>query len=317
VVVARVMPADKLRIARALRGRGHVVAMTGDGVNDAPALREADVGIAMGASGSDVAREVADLVLLDDHFATIVAAVELGRATFTNVRRFLTYHLADNVAELAPFAVWALTAGQVPLALGVLQILALDIGTDMLPAAALGAEPPNRRVMQGAARTGSLVDRPLLARAFGVLGLTEALVAMTTFVLVLTAGGWSWGGTPDDQLLMTASGAAFAAIALGQMANAFACRSTTLPVWRLRLAGNPLVLSAVAAEVVLLAAFLGLPPLAHLLGGGWPSALGWGLAAGAVPLLLLADAAQKTLSRRRRPRPAAAPRAPARSPATP
>ena len=110
-VVARVTPADKLRIARALRERGHVVAMTGDGVNDAPALREADVGVAMGASGSDVTREVADLVLLDDHFATIVAAVELGRATFSNVRRFLTYHLADNVAELAPFALWALTGG--------------------------------------------------------------------------------------------------------------------------------------------------------------------------------------------------------------
>ena len=111
-VVARVSPGDKLRIARVLRARGHVVAMTGDGVNDAPALREADVGVAMGASGSDVAREAADLVLLDDHFATIVAAVELGRATFANVRRFLTYHLTDNVAELAPFAAWALTGGQ-------------------------------------------------------------------------------------------------------------------------------------------------------------------------------------------------------------
>src|SRR5512139_1395662 len=156
-VVARVTPADKLRIARALRGRGHVVAMTGDGVNDAPALREADVGVAMGASGSDVAREAADLVLLDDHFGTIVAAIELGRATFRNVRRFLTYHLTDNVAELAPFAIWALTGSNIPLAIGVLQVLALDIGTDMLPALALGAEPPNPRVMAGR-RTQSVVD---------------------------------------------------------------------------------------------------------------------------------------------------------------
>ncbi len=133
-VVARVSPEDKLRIARGLRRRGHVVAMTGDGVNDAPALREADVGVAMGASGSDVARESSDLVLLDDHFATIVRAIELGRATFQNVRRFLTYHLTDNVAELAPFAVWALSGGSFPLAIAVLQVLALDIGTDLLPA---------------------------------------------------------------------------------------------------------------------------------------------------------------------------------------
>ena len=100
------------------------------------------MGVAMGASGSDVARESADLVLLDDHFATIVRAIEQGRATFQNVKRFLTYHLTDNVAELAPFALWALTGGSFPLAIGVLQVLALDIGTDMLPALALGREPP-------------------------------------------------------------------------------------------------------------------------------------------------------------------------------
>ena len=176
-VVARVTPGQKLRIARVLRQRGHVVAMTGDGVNDAPALREADVGVAMGQSGSDVTKAAADLVLLDDHFATIVNAVELGRATFANVRRLLTYHLTDNVAELAPFAAWALTGGQLPLAIGVLQVLALDIGTDMLPALALGAEPPSRRIMSGRVRKRSLIDGRLLRRALLVLGVTEAVCA--------------------------------------------------------------------------------------------------------------------------------------------
>jgi magnesium-transporting ATPase (P-type) len=301
VVVARVTPADKLRIARALRGRGHVVAMTGDGVNDVPALREADVGVAMGASGSDVAREAADLVLLDDHFATIVHAVELGRATFANVRRFLTYHLTDNVAELAPFVVWAMTAGQVPLAITVLQVLALDIGTDMLPALALGTEPQGRRVMQGPLASRRVVDRSLLTRSFGVLGPVEAASSLAVFVAVLLTGGWTWGATPSPALLGTASGSAFATIALAQMANAFACRSDKLPPWRLRVTGNPAVLWAVGAEALLLVVFLGVPPLAGVLGGTWPSSLGWAGAFGGALALLLADAAHKRLRRRNRP----------------
>ena len=276
-VVARVAPQDKLRIARSLRGHGHVVAMTGDGVNDAPALREADVGVAMGASGSDVARESADLVLLDDHFATIVRAIELGRATSQNVRRFLTYHLTDNVAELTPFALWALSGGSYPLAIAVLQVLALDIGTDMLPALALGAEPPRQGIMSGRRRR-TVLDRALLVRALLILGVTEATLSMGAFTLVLVHGGWRLGEEPSPALHALASGTAFAAIAVGQMANAFACRSTTRPVWRLSLRSNPLVLAAVAAEALLLVAFLGVPWLAELLGGSWPSALGWSAA---------------------------------------
>ncbi|MCZ7631293.1 MAG: HAD-IC family P-type ATPase [Microthrixaceae bacterium] len=164
LIVARVDPETKLRIAKALQERGHVVGMTGDGVNDGPALREADIGIAMGASGSDVAREAADLVLLDDNFATIVAAVRQGRATFANARRFLTYHLTDNVAELTPFAIWALSGGRFPLALSVLQVLALDIGTDTFSAAALGAEPASDRVMHQAPVSGRLLNRTVAIR---------------------------------------------------------------------------------------------------------------------------------------------------------
>jgi magnesium-transporting ATPase (P-type) len=300
-VVGRVTPEDKFRIARALRAAGHVVAMTGDGVNDAPALREADVGVAMGASGSDVARESADLVLLDDHFATIVKAVELGRATFQNVRRFLTYHLTDNVAELAPFVAWAVTGGQFPLAIGVLQVLALDIGTDMLPALALGAEPPRKGIMRGR-RTRNVVDRQVLGRAFGRLGLTEAVCSLAAFTLVLVTGGWSWGSEPSDALLARASGTAFAAIALGQVANAMVCRSTTVPVWRLDLGGNRLVLGAIGAEVLLLGLFLGWPPLAGLLGGSWPGLAGWACAAATAVAVIVVDGLSKGLASRVRAR---------------
>ncbi|MGW6442623.1 cation-translocating P-type ATPase [Lentzea sp. NPDC055074] len=303
VVVARVTPADKLRIAQALQRRGHVVAMTGDGVNDGPALRAADIGVAMGASGTDVAREAADLVLLDDHFGTIVAAVELGRATFANIRRFLTYHLTDNVAELTPFVVWALSGGSIPLAITVLQVLALDIGTDLTPALALGAEPPNSRTMRGRLRTGSLIDASLVRRVFGVLGPAEALVSMTAFLVVLLVGGWRLGATPDAALLATASGTAFTAIVLGQLANAYACRSAARPVTWKRLWGNRLLLWAVGFELVVLVVFLFVPPLPALLGGRAPSALGWVLAAATVPAVLLADAAAKAvLVRRQAPR---------------
>ena len=301
-VVARATPEDKLRIARALRARGHVVAMTGDGVNDGPALREADIGVAMGASGTDVAREAADLVLLDDHFATIVTAVGYGRATFTNIRRFLTYHLTDNVAELAPFLLWGLTGGAVPAALGVLQVLAIDIGTDMLPALALGAEPPSRAAVRDQARTGHLVDGRVLGRAFGVLGPAEAAVQLGAFLTVLVLGGWTWGDTPSAALLAAASGTAFTAIVFGQLANAFACRSETRPigVWSLR--GNRLLLGAIACEVVLLGVFLGVPPVADVLGQSVPTALGWVLAALAAPAVVLADTVQKAVSRARHPR---------------
>ena len=300
VVVARVTPEDKLRIARALRRRGHVVAMTGDGVNDAPALREAAIGVAMGRSGTDVAREAADIVLLDDNFETIVAAIAQGRSTFANIRRFLTYHLADNVAELAPFVVWALAAGHFPLAIGVLQVLALDIGTDVFPALALGAEPPERRALDGPPIRGHLLDRGLLFRAFGVLGLTEAVVALTAFTVVLKAGGWQFGDeSPSTPTLLMASGTAFTAIVLGQAANAFACRSATRPAWSLSPRTNPLLIAAVAVELGVLLALLYVPPVAALLGHAGPSVLGYAVAGLAVPAVLVVDALHKRLRRRR------------------
>ena len=153
--------------------------------------------------------------------------------------------------------------------------------------------------MQGPAHTGPLVNAALLRRAFAVLGLVEATMAILTFVTVLTLGGWSWGETPSAGLLATASGSAFAVIAVSQMANAFACRSATVPAWRVPLTTNKFVLAAVAAELVLLVAFVGIPGLAGLLGGSWPSPVGWSLAAASAVLLVLADGAHKHWRRHR------------------
>jgi magnesium-transporting ATPase (P-type) len=296
VVVSRVAPEDKLRIARALRAQGHVVAMTGDGVNDGPALQEADIGVAMGRSGTDVAREASDLVLLDDNFETIIAAIEQGRATFANMRRFLTYHLTDNVAELTPFVIWALSGGRFPLALGVLQILCLDLVTDQLPALALGTESPTERTLREPPRGQHLVDGALLRRVFGVLGPAEALVEMSAFVVTLLASGWRPDqGVPEPRALLAASGAAFAAVVIGQAANAFACRSTTVTPATLGWRSNPLLLAGVAAELLMLLGLLYVEPLAQLLGQRPPSAEGWAVAALAAPVALAADAIHKRL----------------------
>ena len=296
VIVSRISPADKLRIAQALQARGHVVAMTGDGVNDGPALQAADIGVAMGKSGTDVARAAADLVLLDDDFATIVAAIEQGRATFANIHRFLTYHLTDNVAELTPFVVWALSGGRFPLALGVLQILCLDIGTDLLPALALGNEGPSDGVLLRPPESRHLIDKTLLVRVFCVLGPAEALAEMTAFIVALLAAGWRPGHSfPTGYPLMAASGAAFAAVVIGQAANAFACRSATRSPGRVGWRSNRFLLWAVAVELAALAGFLFIGPVARTLGHRPPPMAGFLVALLAAPVVLAADRVHKAI----------------------
>ncbi|MEE2032000.1 cation-translocating P-type ATPase [Rhodococcus chondri] len=303
IVVSRVSPEQKLRVAQALQNRGHVVAMTGDGVNDGPALRQADIGIAMGLGGTDVARAAADLVLLDDDFATILAAVEQGRATYANIRRFLSYHLVSNVAELTPFALWGLSGGAFPLALGVLQVLCIDIGTDLLPALALGAEPPASNALKKPPERRHLVDANLVRRVFGVLGPTEAIVEMSAFLVALLVAGWRPGDEfPTGNVLLAASGAAFAAVVLGQVGTVFACRSATRPPWVLGWGTNRLVLWAVLVELIALAVFLGVGPVAQVLGHTVPPWQAFGIALLAIPAILLVDFVHKTVRGRNHPR---------------
>ena len=243
IVFARVDPDQKLRIVSALQQKGEIVAVTGDGVNDAPALRHADIGIAMGRTGTEVAREAADIVLADDNFASIVAAVEEGRAVFANTRKFLAYILTSNVPELVPFLAFVLF--RVPLALTIVQILAVDLGTDMLPALALGAEAPEPGVMHRPPRRRGehLLTPGLLARAYLFLGLFEAAAAMLVFARAR-----------DDGLGYVASTTAcLATVVVMQVANVFLCRSEDRSIVE-GLASNRLVFAGIATELALIAA---------------------------------------------------------------
>jgi magnesium-transporting ATPase (P-type) len=238
-------------------------------------------------------------VLLDDDFATVVAAIREGRSTYANIRRFFTYHLTDNVAELTPFVLWAASGGRLPLALGVLQILCLDIGVDIVPALALGAEPPRTERSRPDVEH-HLLDRSVLVRVFGVLGPVEAIVEVLAFLTVFWSAGWRPGSTfPAGHVLLRASGAAFAAVVFGQIACAFACRSASRPPWALGWRTNRLLVGAVVLSCVTLAALLGIGPVARQLHHTFPGAVGLAVAVGAAPAVLLADTAAKAARRRR------------------
>jgi calcium-translocating P-type ATPase len=254
ILFARVAADQKVRIVRALKAKGHIVAVTGDGVNDAPALRQAHIGIAMGETGTDVAREAADMVLLDDNFASIVAAVEEGRAVFANIRKFLTYILTSNVPELVPYLAFVLF--KIPLALTVIQILVVDLGTDMLPALGLGAEKPEPETMQKPPRSPEerLVDWPLLARSYLFLGLIEAGAAMVAFFFVLRSSGWVYGQVlaTGDVLYLQATTACLSAIIVMQVVNVFLCRGERASVFSFAPFSNRLILAGILTELVLI-----------------------------------------------------------------
>jgi calcium-translocating P-type ATPase len=255
IIFARVLAEQKMRIVGALQNKREIVAVTGDGVNDAPALRKADVGIAMGRSGTDVAREAADMVLLDDNFASIVTAIEEGRAVFANIRNFLTYILTSNVPELIPYL--AFVVFRIPLPLTIIQILAVDLGTDMLPALGLGAEKPAPDIMKAPPRSRAdrLLNWPLLARAYLFLGLMQAAAAMSAYWFVLRYGGWHFGETlaARDPLYLQATTACLSAIVVMQIANVFLCRSDRQPLFARGLFSNKLILAGIATEIVLIA----------------------------------------------------------------
>jgi sodium/potassium-transporting ATPase subunit alpha len=293
IIFARMSPRHKMRIVSILKDEGERVAVTGDGVNDAPALKKADIGISMGIMGTDVARESADMILLDDNFATIVNAVEEGRTIFENIRKFITYIFAHLTPEAVPYILFSLF--RIPLPLTVMQILAIDLGTETIPALALGAEPPEETIMkqrsnkiipphppllkggrgdfQGKVKSEKkdIIDRFLLFRGYIFIGLISTIGVLFIYFHVLYKGGWQWGMVlPMDNLLARqASTATFLGIVIMQVGNVFACRSSQESIFQLGIFTNKLVIIGIVVEV-LLSAFIIYHPFGNKIFGTAP-----------------------------------------------
>ena len=262
VLFARVAPEQKLQVVSALQEMKHIVAVTGDGVNDSPALKKADIGVAMGISGTDVAKEAADMILTDDNFASIVGAVEEGRAVYTNIRKFATYVLNSNVPEAVPMILYLFSRGAIPLPLTIMQVLAIDLGTDMVPAIGLGAETPEAGVMDASPRSQKepLLNRKLLLRAFCWYGLIEAAICTAAYFFSNRINGWP--GVPlagSGVAYQSATTMTFAAIVMAQVGMVFACRTDRASIFKTGLFTNRLVLVGIVVEIALLCAFAYMP----------------------------------------------------------
>ncbi len=298
LIFARVSPEHKMRIALVLKNMGEVVAMTGDGVNDAPALKAADIGVAMGITGTDVAKEAADMILTDDNFASIVNAVEEGRAVFDNIKRFVTYILASNIPEIVPFLLFVMA--KIPLPLTVMQILAVDLGTDLVPALALGAEVPEPDVMERPPRKKKdrILNMRLLLRAYGFLGPLEAIACMIGYFYIYWIHGWRPAKgisamVSSGPVYVMATTMCLAIIVATQIGNGFACRTTRESVFKVGLLRNRLYLIGIASEILILILFVHVFPFNKVFDLRPLPARAWAFACVWIPLCLVADELRK------------------------
>ncbi len=297
-VFARTTPEQKMKIVSALKQMDKVVAMTGDGVNDSPALRAADVGIAMGKSGTDVARQSAQMILLDDNFASIVAGIEEGRTVFANIRKFTNYVLVSNGPEIVPYILYIIFP--VPLALNIIHILSIDLGTDILPSMALGSEKPDPEIMQQPPRKrekSALLTWPLVAHSYLFLGLIEAVWSLFLFFLVLLQGGWQYGQSlsEDSPVYQSAVGIALATILLMQIGNLAGRRYQFRSGLDSGLFKNRLMIAGILTELIFAMAILYFPPVQKVMNTGPVDLSVLLLSFAGIPLIFSIDYAVKKI----------------------
>ncbi|MDI6644009.1 MAG: cation-transporting P-type ATPase [Methanobacteriaceae archaeon] len=295
VIFARAVPEHKLRIASILEDKKEIVAMTGDGVNDAPALKKADIGVAMGITGTDVAKEASDMVLTDDNFATIVSAIKEGRTIYENIRKFITYIFAHETAEILPFVLMVLF--KIPLPITAMQILAIDLGTDTLPALALGMGPSESDVMKRPPRSHDehLLNLQVIFRGYVYLGLIEALIVISGYFWVLFSGGWQWGDNLlfTDQLYLRATTMVFVGIVCAQIGNILTCQTTRMSSFKLGLFRNKWIIIGILFEVIVTLAIVYIPYLQNIFGTTSLSAIEWLYVITFIPIMFFADELRK------------------------
>ena len=300
LIFARITPAQKLQIVQALQKKDQIVTVTGDGVNDAPALKNADMGVAMGLMGTDVAKEASNMVLMDDNFATIVTAIEEGRTIFDNIKKFIAYILTSNIPQILPFIAYVLL--DIPLPLTVVLILAIDLGTDIIPALGLGSEKPETDVMNKPprARHERLLTRNLLFMSYGIVGMIQAAAGFFSYFYILLDGGWQWGEAlaVSDPLYRQAITAFFASIIICQIADVLICRTRRQSILTVGIFANKLVLLGVVSELILLA-LIAYVPLMNTFFGTAPLEL-WQLSL-SIPFaitIIIADEIRRVFVRR-------------------
>ncbi len=261
-VFARIAPEQKLRIATVLKKYGEVIAMTGDGVNDAPALKRADIGVAMGIMGTDVSKEAADMILMDDNFASIVSGIEEGRTIFANLKKFVHYVFTSNASELITVLFGVLL--QIPSPVSAIQILAVDLGTDIFPSFSLGLEPKEPNMTDERKKKVNSKDSIMNFSGFRriiYLGIIMAIGAVVAFIWSMLRGGWHFGDgiAPDSLLYIKSTTAAYAVLSMSQLANLLQSRSEKLSPFQLGFFKNKYAIFSIFISISIFLSFMYVP----------------------------------------------------------